>query len=301
MRIVFMGTPAFAVPSLQILLENGYEVCGVVTATDKPVRPGSSKMIVSDVKQFALSKGLTILQPEKLRSPEFIQELKDLNADLQIVVAFRMLPEIVWNMPKLGTINLHGSLLPKYRGAAPINWAIMRGEQKTGLTTFFISHEIDTGNLLFQTEVAIEATDNFGTLHDKMMQQGAELVLKTVKAIENQNYTPQRQDENLVTSAPKLDSETGRLDFNKSCIDLHNQVRGLSPRPGAYTLWEGKLLKIFKTIYHLRHPTHPIGTFVLEKKSVKIAAQDGYLELLELQPEGKKVMSAQDFLNGLRV
>ncbi len=295
-----MGTPAFAVPSLDILLKSGYDVCAVVTATDKPVRPGSSRMIVSDVKQYALEKGLKVLQPEKLKSPDFIAELQSLNADLQIVVAFRMLPEVVWNMPKLGTFNLHGSLLPRYRGAAPINWAIMRGDQITGLTTFFISQEIDTGGILLQSETRIEEEDNFGSLHDKMMVQGAELVLKTVKLIESGDYTPKSQDEHLVTSAPKLNSETGKLDFSKSCIELHNQVRGLSPRPGAYTFWENKLLKVFKTKYHLQSTQQPIGTFILDKKCFKIATSDGYLELLELQPEGKKIMKVQDFLNGIQ-
>ena len=307
MRIVFMGTPAFAVPSLEILLENGYDVVAVVTAPDKP--GGRQGIQQSAVKQFAEAKGLKTLQPEKLRNPAFLEELKHLQPDLQIVVAFRMLPELVWAMPPLGTMNLHGSLLPKYRGAAPINWAVINGETETGLTTFLLKHEIDTGDLLFQTRLPIGPDETAGELHDRMMVAGAKLVLQSIQALERGEAQAMPQSDTEASHAPKIFPETCRVNFAQSATKVHNFVRGLSPYPGAFTTWEGKNFKIFKTTVlekdELRmmndSPLAP-GTFVSDGKSeVKISTLDGFVSVLELQLEGKKRMSVKDFLNGHRV
>ncbi|MCC6726083.1 MAG: methionyl-tRNA formyltransferase [Saprospiraceae bacterium] len=321
MRIIFMGTPDFAVPSLRILLDNGYEVVAVVTATDKLGGRGGKQLLESAVKKFAVERGVPVLQPEKLRAPEFLETLRSYKADLQIVVAFRMLPELVWSMPRLGTFNLHGSLLPKYRGAAPINWAIINGEHETGATTFFLQHEIDTGDLLFQSTMPIGDDDNVGEVHDRMMLLGAELVLKTVRAIEKGDYQPMRQDDSKACHAPKIFHETCEIDFGKTAAEVHNFVRGLSPFPGAWTVvaqpltlvdgtpwqsanWElvqGIELKVFKTqkedaAHHL-----PLGQFVTDgKKTLKVAVADGFVQLLELQLQGRKRMNAVDFLNGLK-
>lgn len=316
-----MGTPDFAVPSLEILLENGYDVAAVVTATDKLGGRGGKQLLESAVKKFAVSRGLPVLQPEKLRAPDFLEQLRSYQADLQIVVAFRMLPEMVWAMPKIGTFNLHGSLLPKYRGAAPINWAVINGEQETGATTFFLQHEIDTGDLLFQEKMPIGENETAGEVHDRMMVLGAGLVLKTVKAIERGDFVPQKQDDSLVCHAPKIFHETCEIKFDKTAKQVHDFVRGLSPFPGAWMAvrsqlsladgspwhsdsWEkvqGVELKIFRMEKEsLQHDFVP-GHFVTDgKKTLKIATVDGFVHLLELQLQGRKRMSPVDFLNGLK-
>ena len=228
-----MGTPEFAVPSLAILLENGYDVAGVVTATDKYGGRGNKVLLESAVKKYAVEKGIKVLQPTKLRDPAFLEDLAALKADLQIVVAFRMLPEVVWDMPNKGTFNLHGSLLPKYRGAAPINWAVIRGEETTGVTTFFIRHKIDTGDIILQREMPIGPDDTAGDVHDRMMELGAEAVLETVQMIEKDQVELQVQDHQAATKAPKLFKETCEIDFNKTSEEVHNFIRGLSPYPAA--------------------------------------------------------------------
>lgn len=299
MRIVFMGTPAFAVPALDILIENGYDVVGVITSTDKMGGRGNKTLLESDIKKYAQSKGLNILQPKNLKNPVFVEELRELKADLQIVVAFRMLPEVVWNMPPIGTFNLHGSLLPKYRGAAPINWAVINGDAETGVTTFFLKHEIDTGNLLFQSKLPIGENETVGEIHDKMMELGANLVLKTVKAIENKDYEPQTQDESLVSHAPKVFHNTCQVDFNQPTLQVHNFIRGLSPYPTAWTMLGDKKLKLFRTLKEMASHEHEAGSFHSDNKTfVKIATTDGYIQLLELQLQGRKRMKIKDFLNG---
>ncbi len=326
MRIIFMGTPDFAVPSLEILLDNGYDVAAVVTASDKlggrgGKLQGSKHLLESAVKKFAVSRGLPVLQPEKLRAPDFLEQLRSHNADLQVVVAFRMLPEAVWAMPKIGTFNLHGSLLPKYRGAAPINWAIIEGERETGVTTFFLRHEIDTGDLLFQEKMPIGEDETAGEVHDRMMLLGAQLVLKTVRAIEQGGYVLQKQDESLACHAPKIFHETCEINFNQTTERVHNFVRGLSPFPGAWsvvyhpltlsdgtpwqsTSWEkvqGVELKVFSTKKEVALHGFAPGHFITDgKKTLKVAASDGFVHLLELQLQGRKRLGAVDFLNGLK-
>ncbi len=300
MRIVFMGTPDFAVPSLQILLDHGYDIPAVVTAPDKP--GGRQGVQQSAVKKFALERNLKILQPEKLKNSEFLDELRVLKADLQVVVAFRMLPEVVWNMPPLGTMNLHGSLLPQYRGAAPINWAIINGDTQTGLTTFLLKHEIDTGDLLEQAIVPISENDTAGELHDRMMHVGADLLLHSVQALENGALQPRPQEPSVVSHAPKIHTDTCRIDFNQSAKRVHDFIRGLSPYPGAWTELDGKTLKIYKTFMCKDDSNHIPGTYFSDGKSrLFVGVQDGCLEILELQMEGKKRMTARDFLNGYRL
>lgn len=301
MRIVFMGTPEFAVPSLEILLQNGYTVPAVVTAADKP--GGRFGLQESAVKKFALSHGLRVLQPEKLKNPEFLEELRALRADLQVVVAFRMLPEAVWNMPPLGTLNLHGSLLPKYRGAAPINWAIINGETETGVTTFLLRHEIDTGDVLFQEKMPIGENDTAGDIHDRMMVLGAQVVLRTVQAIERGEARPLPQSDAEATHAPKIFTETCRIDFAQPTARVHNFIRGLSPYPGAWTMLDGKTLKILQTLKTGPGAVAlPPGQFVSDGKNyLKISALDGFVEVLELQMEGKRRMNVKDFLNGYKI
>ncbi|MEY3248013.1 MAG: hypothetical protein RL742_56 [Bacteroidota bacterium] len=300
MRIVFMGTPEFAVPSLQILLENGYEIPAVVTAPDKP--GGRLGMQQSAVKQFALERGLKVLQPEKLKDPAFLEIFRALQADLLVVVAFRMLPEAVWSLPPRGAVNLHGSLLPKYRGAAPINWAVIQGEKETGLTTFFLKKQIDTGDILFQERLPIGPEETAGELHDRMMQLGAELILKTVRAIESGTAQAQPQTDALATLAPKIFPEDCRIDFNRPVQQVHNFVRGLSPYPGAWTMLDGKILKILRArpVADAAAETTP-GRFSSDGKHwLRIRAADGLLDVLELQLEGKRRMPVQDFLNGFK-
>ena len=306
MRIIYLGTPDFAVPSLQILLENGYDVVAVVTAPDKP--GGRHGLLESAVKKFAVSRGLPVLQPEKLKNPAFLEELRSLRADLQVVVAFRMLPEAVWNMPPLGTLNLHGSLLPKYRGAAPINWAVINGETETGLTTFRLRHEIDTGDILDQVRLPIGPDETAGELHNRMMLAGADLVLRTVQALENGTATPMPQSDAAATHAPKIFTETCRISFDRPAAEVHNFVRGLSPHPGAWTELDGKNLKILRTALMTELPERDAdtpsvpGSFLSDGKNwLRVVCSDGLLQVLDLQMEGKRKMTVRDFLNGYRM
>ena len=302
MKIVFMGTPDFAVASLTALYEAGYDIAGVVTAADKPAGRGQ-KLQESAVKKYAVEKGLKILQPLKLKDPEFIEELKALNADLQVVVAFRMLPEMVWNMPSKGTINLHASLLPDYRGAAPINHAIINGETESGVTTFFLKHEIDTGDVIFSAKVDIAEDDTAGDLHDHLMATGAELLLKTVKAIADDNYQeqPQIAAEEL-KHAPKIFKEFCKIDWNQPVKKVYNLIRGLSPYPTAFTELNEKTIKVFKAAYEETEPGIAAGGFLTDGKTfLKFAAKDGFIQLLDVQYEGKKRMLVDEFLRGMRL
>jgi methionyl-tRNA formyltransferase len=307
-RIIFMGTPEFAVPSLEKLLSAGFEIAAVVTAPDKPAGRGL-QLHESAVKKFALSKGLKILQPEKLKNPEFIEELKSLKADLQIVVAFRMLPEIVWNMPPMGTINVHGSLLPQYRGAAPINWAIINGEKETGITTFKLKHEIDTGDILLQEKIKIGDTETAGELHDRMKEIGAQLLLETLNKLSDHTIheTPQSiipvtpGDYGHLHHAPKISTETCEIRWEKSADEIYNLVRGLSPHPAAFTFLNRKKLKIFRTEREISGVKETAGSLISDHKSfLKFACKDGYIIIKELQPEGRKRMHVENFLRGWR-
>lgn len=301
MRIVFMGTAEFAVPSLKRLVEEGYNVVGVVTAPDKPAGRGL-KMNKSHVKVAAEELGLNILQPEKLKSEEFLSELRDLKADLQIVVAFRMLPEVVWSMPKEGTFNLHSSLLPQYRGAAPINWAIMNGDKESGVTTFFLKHEIDTGNIIFQDKTLIDPEENVGSLYARLMTMGGELVIKTVKAIVDGSANPIAQDESSVLRhAPKIFKEDCKIDWTKSLDEIHNFTRGLSPYPVAWTELDGKNLRIFKGHREATKSKEIAGSLIQDGKTLKVAVEGGYFVLDEIQIQGKKRMKVEDFLNGYKL
>lgn len=309
MKIIFLGTPGFAVPSLDILVKNGYEIPAVITAPDKPAGRGQ-KLNESEVKKYALEQGLNVLQPVRLSDPLFLEEVKSLGADLQVVVAFRMMPEALWSMPVHGTFNLHGSLLPQYRGAAPINRAIMNGESKTGVTTFFLKHEIDTGNIVFREEIPIGPDETAGELHDRMMLVGAELVLKTVRALESGNL--QLHDQSafmnsgiVLKPAPKIFKDDCRLDFSMPVAHLHNIVRGLSPFPGAFfdlELADGQMIQVKV----LRSSKEEAGTVLTHelltdgKTYLKIAAADGFLKILELQLPGKKRMKTEEVLRGFR-
>jgi methionyl-tRNA formyltransferase len=305
LRIVFMGTPEFAVASLQALVEAGCNIVGVITAPDKPAGRGM-KLTESPVKKYAAENGLQILQPEKLKNPDFLAALKVLNADLQIVVAFRMLPEAVWNMPPLGTINLHGSLLPQYRGAAPINWAIINGEKETGVTTFKLKHEIDTGDILLQKKILIGENDTAGQLHNVMKEIGANLLVTTVKGIADGSLleTPQSKIINQageLKHAPKIFTETCTINWNKTCDEIYNLIRGLSPYPGAITQFEGRILKIYQSKKEVVNHTSAIGQWLTDKNSfLKFACADGYIYVTELQLEGRKKMIVEDFLRGFR-
>ncbi|SFW60664.1 methionyl-tRNA formyltransferase [Chitinophaga sancti] len=303
LRIVFMGTPDFAVASLDILVQHGFNVVGVITAPDKPAGRGL-QLQESAVKKYAVSKGLHVMQPEKLKNPEFLEELRGLNADLQVVVAFRMLPVVVWDMPRLGTINVHGSLLPNYRGAAPINWAIINGEKESGVTTFKLQHEIDTGDVMFSQAVPIREDETAGELHDALMQTGAELLLKTVKAIANGDVheVPQaHMKAEDIKHAPKIFKEDCQIKWEDGIDHIYNLVRGLSPYPTAWAYLQGKSVKIFKATKEKTTPSVAPGEFVTDGKSyLKIAAKDGYLGLVEIQLEGKKRMDIEAFLRGFR-
>ncbi|RZL62763.1 MAG: methionyl-tRNA formyltransferase [Pedobacter sp.] len=302
MKIVFMGTPDFAVASLDALKNAGFDIVGVVTAADKPAGRGQ-KLNESAVKKYAVEHGLKVLQPLKLKDPEFIDELKSLNADLQVVVAFRMLPEIVWNMPSKGTINLHGSLLPQYRGAAPINHAIINGEKESGVTTFFLKQEIDTGDVIFSESTPITEEDTAGTLHDKLMYIGARLIVKTVKAIEDGSYTevPQPMDTEL-KSAPKIFKDFCEINWKQDNNVVYNHIRGLSPYPTAFTSLNDKTLKVFKIEKEEANPKIEAGQFETDGKTfLKFATNNGYIKLLELQLEGKKRMMVDEFLRGVRL
>lgn len=304
--IIFMGTPEFAVSSLEALVNAGYNIVAVVTAPDKPAGRGM-KLTMSAVKKYALDHGLKILQPEKLKQPDFIEQLKALRADLQVVVAFRMLPEIVWNMPPMGTINVHASLLPKYRGAAPVNWAIINGEKETGVTTFKLVHEIDTGNILMQEKVPIGDNDTAGDLHDRLKTVGAALLVKTIDGLIKGKITelPQQDitgQQHMLTHAPKIFTETCHIDWNQPVVRIHNLVRGLSPFPGAFTELQGKVLKIFSAVAEKGKTQGAAGQFETDHKTyLRFAAEDGYLYIKELQLEGKKRMPVAEFLKGFRM
>lgn len=302
LRIVFMGTPEFAVPSLDILLKNDFNIVGVITSTDKFGGRGGKKLIESPIKKYAIENGLRILQPKNLKAPEFVEELKSLQADLQVVVAFRMLPVIVWDMPPLGTINLHSSLLPKYRGAAPINWAVINGETETGVTTFFLKHEIDTGDLLLSEKVKIGENETAGELHDKLKVVGAEVVLKSVKMIENDDFQLAPQDNSQVSKAPKIFHDTCEIDFSQKTKNVHNFIRGLSPFPTAWTILDGQKLKVFRSEKMEQTHNFKPGEIVSDNKNyLKIATQDGLVQIMELQLQGRKKMDVKSFLNGYKI
>jgi methionyl-tRNA formyltransferase len=299
LRIVFMGTPRFAVPMLDTLVNSTHEVVGVVTAPDKPAGRGM-KLSESDVKIYAKQKGLHILQPEKLKNEQFLNELRALNADLFVVVAFRMLPEVVWRMPPLGTINLHASLLPQYRGAAPINWAIINGEKETGVTTFFIQQEIDTGKIIFSDKVTIREDENVGELYNELMNIGAKTLRKTVDAIAEGNY-PQIPQDHIkdVKHAPKIFKEHCKIDWNKSAEEIYNLIRGLSPYPAAFTIVNDKIFKIYRAEKHNTVHNKRIGSYETDGKTyVYFYCNNGYLSVLECQLEGKKRMSIEELLRG---
>jgi len=299
MRIVFMGTPQFAVPSLEILHESGYDIVGVITAPDKMGGRGRKTLIESDVKKAAQKMGLKILQPKNLKSESFHEELKQLKADLQIVVAFRMLPESVWNMPPLGTYNLHGSLLPKYRGAAPINWAVINGDVLTGVTSFKLKHAIDTGSIAYQKEIPIHPEENATELHDKMMSVAAETVLKTVRHIEDGTIELHEQDDSLVSHAPKLTRENTQIDFSMEAKKVFDFIRGLSYYPGAWFDLGGESVKVYDCSYsNARHP-HDAGTIDSDNRSyIRIYCKIGYVEILDIKYPGKRRMKVSEFLNG---
>lgn len=293
-----MGTPDFAVEPLKRIVEAGYNVVAVVTMPDKPAGRGHH-IQYSPVKEYALSAGLPVLQPEKLKDENWLAELRSYRADLQIVVAFRMLPEVVWNMPPLGTFNLHASLLPEYRGAAPINWAVINGEHRTGITTFFLKHDIDTGDIIMQEPVEITDDDNVGTVHDKLMMLGGELVLKTLKQIEDGTVVLQKQPDAVIKPAPKIFKETCELHFDDDVQNVHNLVRGLSPYPGAwFNFCDGIVMKVFRT--HIeRCNTTDFGKIITDnKKELKISCRNGYLHLDEIQLPGKRRMSAEEAMRG---
>lgn len=298
-----MGTPEFAVASLDALVKAGCNIVGVVTAPDKPGGRGM-QLQQSAVKKYAVDNNLHVLQPEKLKSPEFLEALRSLKADLQIVVAFRMLPEVVWNMPPMGSVNLHGSLLPQYRGAAPINWAVINGEKETGVTTFKLQHEIDTGNILLQRSFPVSDEDNVGTVHDTMKAIGAEVLVETVKGLADGSIAerPQTTDDGQpVKHAPKIFTETCRIDFDNAIEEVYNFIRGLSPYPTAFTYLDGKKLKVFKAEKLYKNPTALAGIPETDKKTyLQFACADGYIKILDLQLEGKKRMPVEDFLRGYR-
>ena len=307
LRIVYMGTPEFAVASLDALVSGGYNVVGVVTMPDKPAGRGY-KVQFSAVKEYALAHNLPLLQPEKLKDEQFLGELKALKADLQIVVAFRMLPEVVWNMPPMGTFNLHGSLLPQYRGAAPINWAIINGEKETGVTTFFLQHEIDTGDLILQKKIAIHRTDNAETIHDQLMALGAQTVVETVDCILDGTAPkmPQPKATELKT-APKIFKETCKINWDNDCESIYNFVRGLSPYPTAWSeLMNDNTpsipMKIYEVTTEQTSHTHTPGTIVTDgKKELKVACKDGFVSIQSLQLAGKKRMNSDEFLRGYKI
>lgn len=302
MKIIFLGTPDFAVASLKALVEHPFDVVAVVTAPDKPAGRGMN-LQQSAVKKYALEQNIPVLQPEKLKSAEFLNLLKSFDADVQVVVAFRMLPEVVWNMPRLGTINVHASLLPNYRGAAPINWAIINGEHESGVTTFKLKHDIDTGNILLQQKVAIDPNDNAGTLHDKLMVNGAKLLVETL--IQLQSGTLMEKPQEVTTTckhAPKLFTTTCEIDWNKPALDIWNLIRGLSPYPAAFTYFHGKKMKIFDAEIIEQKPENEPGHWTTDGKNhLYFASSTTSISVLELQIEGKKRMKIDDFLRGFKI
>lgn len=301
LRIIFMGTPEFAVASLDALVNAGCQVVAVITAPDKPAGRGM-KITESPVKKYAVEKNIPVLQPEKLKDPAFLETLRSLQADLQIVVAFRMLPELVWNMPHMGTLNLHGSLLPQYRGAAPINWAVINGETITGVTTFKLKHEIDTGDILLKDSFPIGENETAGEVHDRMKIIGARVLVETVKGLADGSLQEQPQPtEALLQHAPKIFTETCRIHFDSTAAAVHNLIRGLSPFPGAFTQLDQKTLKIYRSEKINRTPTIEPGAYETDSKTfLHFACQDGYIAVKELQLEGKKKMGVEEFLRGYR-
>jgi len=303
LRIVFMGTPEFAVPSLEAIIQAGCSISAVITAPDKPGGRGM-KTRESAVKKYALGKGLAILQPEKLKNPAFLAELSALQAHLQIVVAFRMLPELVWGMPVLGTLNLHGSLLPQYRGAAPINWAIINGEKETGVTIFKLQQTIDTGNILMQESFPISENETAGEVHDRMKEIGARVLVRTIQRLAEGTLTEIPQKENSDSPlylAPKITTESCKIDWNLPVSGIYNLIRGLSPEPGAFTHLQGRIFKIYRSSKELTAPSIPAGNYITDKKTfLKFACADGYILADEIQIEGKKKMPIQDFLRGFQ-
>jgi methionyl-tRNA formyltransferase len=303
LRIIFMGTPEFAVGILDTIIKNNYEVAGVITAADKQAGRGQ-KIKYSAVKEYALENNLHLLQPTNLKDEAFLEELKSLQANLQIVVAFRMLPKAVWKMPSLGTFNLHASLLPNYRGAAPINWAIINGETKTGVTTFFIDDKIDTGAMILSSETAIDNTENAGQLHDRLMHLGCDTVIDTLKLIESGNVTTTIQNDNSdIKTAYKLNKENCKIDWSKSTTDIHNLIRGLSPYPAAWCYFADKdqewNVKIYEATAILENHNHVTGSLICTKKEIKIATNEGFIQILNLQFPGKKKMTTAELLNGI--
>jgi methionyl-tRNA formyltransferase len=304
LRIVFMGTPEFAVGILDTILHNNYEVVGVITAADKPAGRGQ-KIKYSAVKEYALAHNLHLLQPTNLKDESFLAELQALNANLQIVVAFRMLPEVVWKMPSLGTFNLHASLLPNYRGAAPINWAIINGETKTGVTTFFIDDKIDTGAMILNAETAVGANESAGELHDRLMELGSKTVIQTLALLESGRVTTTIQKDNdEIKTAYKLNKENCKIDWNKSALDIHNLIRGLSPYPAAWCFISDKgeewNVKIYQSSIITESHSLAIGQLVSTKKELKIAVANGFIQIESLQFPGKKKMNTAEFLNGIQ-
>lgn len=303
LRIVFMGTPEFAVGILDTIIKNNYNVVGVITAADKPAGRGQ-KIKYSAVKEYALEHNLKLLQPTNLKEETFLEELKALDANLQIVVAFRMLPKVVWEMPKLGTFNLHASLLPNYRGAAPINWAIINGEQKTGVTTFFIDDKIDTGAMILSSETEINQNENAGQLHDRLMDIGSKAVINTLNLIETGNVKTSIQTDSAdIKTAYKLNKENCKIDWTKPAQVIYNLIRGLSPYPAAWCFISDKYsewnVKIYEAEIIPEEHTHAVGTLICSKKEIKIAVKDGFIQILSLQFPGKKKMTAKELLNGI--
>ncbi len=300
MKIIFMGTPDFSIPSLKILLESKHDVLAVVTASDKQ-RGRGRKISSTPVKKFAIENNIPVLQPEKLKNnPEFVEHLKKFDADIYIIVAFKILPPEVFTIPAKGSFNLHASLLPKYRGAAPIQWALIKGETETGLTTFKLAEKVDTGNIYIQQRVEIYPEDNFETLHDRLSELGAEVVLKTVNLIETGNFILQEQDNSLATPAPKITKEIAKIDWDKSAIEIHNLIRGLSPIPGAFFELNGKIIKIYKSEFVNRTDLSP-QQIERTKNELIIGCGKDALKILELQQEGKKRMGIEEFLRGFRL
>jgi len=303
LRIVFMGTPEFAVGILDTIIKNNFEVVGVITAADKPAGRGQ-KIKYSAVKEYALENNLTLLQPTNLKDSDFLEELKALNANLQIIVAFRMLPKVVWEMPKYGTFNLHASLLPNYRGAAPINWAIINGESQTGVTTFYIDDKIDTGAMILSAEIAIDPDENAGQLHDRLMVLGSKTVIATLKLIETgQVNTTIQEEHSEIKTAYKLDKDNCKIDWSKSGPEIHNQIRGLSPYPVGWCYFKDINqewnVKIYESKINVENHNFPIGKILTTKKEIKVAVSDGLLQILSLQFPGKKKMTASELLNGM--
>lgn len=299
MRIVFFGTPDFAIPSLDILIKNSYDIVAVVTTPDKEKGRGL-KLEPSPIKKYTLSKNLLILQPQSLKDLEFQNRLRELNPDLGVVVAYRILPKEIYTIPKLGTFNLHASLLPKYRGAAPIQWALINGEKVTGVTTFFLEEKVDTGNIILQREVPIDDEDNFQTLHDKLAVIGSELVFETVKLIETGKFDLIPQNESLATPAPKITKEICRINWTNEALKIHNLIRALSPTPGSFTYHNGKILKIYKSKITNLFSTDKPGKIILDKNEILVNTADYYLSILELQLESRKKMNVNEFLLGYK-